>query len=496
MMNPQKICHILLQKQWLSPEKADEALRVYQPLKNRIPFLQMLLQCGYINKQQGQFLHQITLNQDEQTRSLQQRATAHPTGREDLFQIPLRGNYQKYQILQELGRGGMGRVLLARDLDLKRLVAIKICHRVSPQDLLRFIQEAQIGSQLEHPNIGPIYDAGRTPEGNVFFAMKYIQGISLSKIVEELSKKNPSYQSKYSLRRSLTLFGKVLEGMAYVHSRGVIHRDLKPDNIMIGPFGEVLIVDWGVAKVLGEGGAEKKVQKPAYDSEILNQGMEGMTKAGAIVGTPGYMSPEQALGEKEKLSPGSDIYCLGVILYELLSLRRPFPGTEITKVLMAVIQGDFSPPRQTSPEQKIPPALESIVLKAMAQEPLNRYQSCQEMLDDVQSYLDDQAISVYSPPLSERMVRFIRKYAVLLAGAAFIFMVISLFSYFLAQAKEKQLREERKRCRPKKKRWPLRKPGQKLNRRGSRFFRKNSRPRKQPGWPLLRRIKRRERNWP
>ena len=233
----------------------------------------------------------------------------------------------RYHIKEEIGRGGMGRILRVVDPKLKRQIALKIMDDQFAFDVIKrddFEEEAQISSQLQHPGIVPIYDFSTLHNGNMFFTMREIEGRTLKEIIQNVHRINQdgrwrTTKDGWNIRRMLHAFCTVCETVAYAHSRGVVHCDLKPANIMVGDYGEVLVLDWGIAKVL-EGRNSNVVQTSR--TELKAQDNEGWIK-----GTPAYMSPEQAAGELERVDERSDIYSLGLILFEILVGDAYFKGT-------------------------------------------------------------------------------------------------------------------------------------------------------------------------
>ena len=284
---------------------------------------------------------------------------------------------QELEIGREVARGGMGAVRTAHESATRRTVAVKVMlHPDNPQDAVRFITEARITAQLEHPNIVPIYDLGLDPQGKPFYTMKLVEGITLMRILQLLQEGVPETVARYPLTTLLTIFQKLCDALAFAHARGVIHRDLKPANIMLGKYGEVLVMDWGLAKIIGakqpaspedvDSSAETALSNPRFgEEESLN------THAGAILGTPHYMSPEQARGEIEQLDARSDIFVLGLILYEILTLERAFSGNRTNEIL-AKIAGFTGPlpMMQTRiahlPGGVVPESLAAVVHKATA----------------------------------------------------------------------------------------------------------------------------------
>ena len=309
---------------------------------------------------------------------------------------------ERYSFDALLGRGGMGEVWRVSDRHLERDVALKRMRSrdAKPEALARFLREAQLSGSLEHPNIVPIYDLGVDSEGAMFFTMRRLRGRSLAELLEagELG----------SQLERLTIFRKVCDAMAFAHARGVIHRDLKPDNVMVGEYGEVMVLDWGLAKRLDERTTGVPTGPPLLmDSSslaALAQAAEAslapadgedsesstLTHAGALMGTPAFMSPEQALGQTHLVDTRTDIYALGILLYVLLTGERPFRG-QVAALLFQISQGQFDPP---SARAEVPRELEAIVLEAMAREPERRYASVAAPNSDIQAYLERRPVSV------------------------------------------------------------------------------------------------------
>ncbi|MEC7984409.1 MAG: serine/threonine-protein kinase, partial [Myxococcota bacterium] len=295
-----------------------------------------------------------------------------------------------YKTLGELGQGGMGKVLRVQDLGLNRSVAMKLLHpQLSDSKIskLRFIEEAQFCAKLQHPNIVPVYRLGRLQEKQYYFTMKEIDGRSLGSVIREVhqSLEDGKWRlspSGWTFRRIIEVLHQVCNAMAYAHQHHVIHRDLKPENIMLGAYGEVLIIDWGIAKDL---------------TTLPTQDPNGEFRD--ITGTPSYMAPEQARGEVHRLSPQSDIYSLGAILYEALTGGPPFNASTPLAILKKVVAGP--PPALEESEtswfgfesmeqgsQRMPPELKTICNKAMERDPHQRYGCAVEMAKALQDWLN------------------------------------------------------------------------------------------------------------
>jgi serine/threonine protein kinase len=311
----------------------------------------------------------------------------------------------RYRALKFLGQGGMGSVWLAEDRVLERSVALKVLSaESSTADLAaRLMQEAVVLARLEHPGIVPVHDAGTLPDGRTFYCMKHVEGQTLDRHIDRLP-----------LRQRLQLFQRVAEPLAFAHSRGVIHRDLKPRNIMVGPFGEVLIMDWGLAKVMGATGVSSPAKEvsgheltraasaPPFSGALAPE--KNPTAHGSVLGTPGFMAPEQERGDINLIDQRTDVFALGAILQSML---------------------------QEQPGHRPSRALRAICSKAMSPEIPARYSCVEEMSADVGRYLDGMPVSAYQENLIERTVRLVsrnRVAVVLVLAYLFMRLLFILFS--------------------------------------------------------------------
>jgi tetratricopeptide (TPR) repeat protein/tRNA A-37 threonylcarbamoyl transferase component Bud32 len=336
---------------------------------------------------------------------------------------------QRFRVLRPHARGGLGEVFVARDEELDREVALKEIqpeHADRAEHRSRFLLEAKVTGGLEHPGIVPVYGLGAYPDGRPFYAMRLIRGDSLKEAVERFHKADVPGRDvgerTLSLRGLLGRFVGVCNAIAYAHSRGVLHRDLKPANVMLGPYGETLVVDWGLAKAVGRA----EGISTAAEETLRPSSADGVTPTvlGQVVGTPAYMSPEQAAGRLDKMGPESDIYSLGATLYCLLTGRAPIEGSTAGEVLRQVQKGSFAPPRQVKPS--VPAALEAICLKAMALQPEDRYSTARALADDIEHYLADEPVAAYREPWRVRSGRWVRRHKPAVAASAAVVVLLLL----------------------------------------------------------------------
>lgn len=317
----------------------------------------------------------------------------------------------RYRLLERVARGGMGVVYVAEDEKLQRRVALKVLDTPSADGDLanRLIREALVLAQLEHPGIVPVHDVGTLSDGRVFYTMKFVQGQRLDQYIETVS----------SITERLRLFLRICDAVAFAHAHGVLHRDLKPANIMVGSFGEVLVMDWGLAKLLREDAGLKPAiadpeatifEKPGKAGES-GEGVQNIpTGHGTVMGTPGYMSPEQARGDVEHLDARSDIFSLGALLRFLLGKSADATTTAGAK-------------------QPLDKALEAICSKAAAPDPEGRYSSVSELALDISRYLDGFAVAAHRENFFEKAARFYRRYRffILLIAAYLLMRILILF---------------------------------------------------------------------
>ena len=393
----------------------------------------------------------------------------------------------RYRIDSELARGGMGAILRAFDQDVRREIAMKVMLAEAPSKnaVARFLEEGQVTGQLEHPNIVPVYEVGLDAAQRLYFTMKMVRGQSLKQRVSDARQDVAGGRGdrSFTLMERVEVFRKICDGLAFAHSRGVIHRDLKPDNVMVGQFGEVQVMDWGLAKIIGRAethGDELVVTDRSEDEDL------GRTRAGAVAGTPAYMPPEQAAGKIDLIDERSDIYSLGAILYELLTFSKPFVGTSVLDLLSQVKKGSLVPPGErvqsefsTSPDSRpqptqrasrstsrrgaavspasgrratarvgdlpiVPRELEAVVLKAMARRQGDRYRSVMDLRADVDAWLEGRTVGAADYTSWQLLTKWVQRNKAVVIGSAAVLLVaiVGLVGMFAVSAqKEAEARQ-------------------------------------------------------
>ena len=321
-----------------------------------------------------------------------------------------------YAFKSEIARGGMGRVFLAEDRTLNRQVALKVGHSADATQKAAFYREATVLSHLAHPNIVPVHNFGEDAAGRPFYSMKLVRGQTLQGVIKKLRKKDPLTTLEFSLPRLLSVFRRVCNAIEFAHSAGYLHRDVKPENVMIGEYGEVWVMDWGLAQALRQTSSLISDDTPKHDRKY------------AVEGTPQYMSPEQALGNP--LDERTDIYSLGSTLYAILTLQAPVEGTSLNEILKKVksgaisaMQEPFSKPtargRHATKRKGIPPALEAMVHKAMHLDPSKRYKRVTDFIRDIEAYQSGFATSAEDAGVIRQIGLLVRRHRALAAVLAF-----------------------------------------------------------------------------
>jgi serine/threonine-protein kinase len=330
-------------------------------------------------------------------------------------------------VLRPHAQGGLGQVSVAFDEQLHREVALK---QIRPDRLdtpsarQRFLNEAEVTGQLEHPGIVPVYSLDRDEAGEPYYAMRFVQGRTLAEAIRDYHSNPTPLVFNVLLQR----FVAVCQAVAYAHSKRIIHRDLKPANVLVGDYGETLLVDWGLAKRMGStivaGGDIPSAPEARRDAPVVAattdptppQPEGGLTEVGQALGTPAYMSPEQARGDQAVIGPSTDIYALGAILYQLLTGRSPYQGRSAGEVIAEVRHGPPQAPGQV--RRSVPRGLEAVCLKAMARQPGERYATAAELAAEVERWLADEPVRAYPEPWPDRARRWARRHRPLVTGAA------------------------------------------------------------------------------
>lgn len=299
---------------------------------------------------------------------------------------------QKYVDFAPLAEGGTASLQTCFDKNLRRTVVYKSLHphlRSSDTETKRFLREARVTGLIAHPGTVPLYELGRSMDGSLYFTMKLLRGRDLRSVINELVVGDRATQEEFTLNRLVEVLISSCQTLAYAHSLGVIHRDVKPANILVGAFGEVTVLDWGLAKVHGE--LDSSADEIAEGKRAL--ALE-LTQPGKRYGTPLYMSPEQAKADPA-LDERSDVYNLGSVLFEMLTRKNLVWGNDVDEVMDQILNQPVPVPSEVSPELEIPRELEAICLKALSKNPDERYQTVQAFAADLTNYRDADEVSVY-----------------------------------------------------------------------------------------------------
>jgi serine/threonine protein kinase len=390
---------------------------------------------------------------------------------------------------KQIAKGGMGAILEGEDCKLGRTIAVKVMldPHASSEQARRFVQEAAVLGRLEHPNIVPIHDLGRDSEGALYYTMKLVKGRTLQDILNDLRQEKKEALEHYTLDRLLTIFRKVCDALAFAHASNIIHRDLKPENVMVGEFGEVLVMDWGIAKLLGSNDETRmrndEVPDAAHSSFDIphssftapsGTGSFTATMDGAVMGTPNYMSPEQAMGKVTELDERSDIFSLGGILYAILTLRPPVEGKDVWEVLGKVQAANITAPTVFGatttgkggattkgnvldakkftplphmPGGRVPNALSAVAMKALTLDKANRYQNITAFSADIEKYQGGFATSAENAGLTKQLALLIQRHKGIFTTAAAAWLLITglaVWFVFNLRAKEQRATQAEK----------------------------------------------------
>ncbi|HUT56042.1 MAG TPA: protein kinase [bacterium] len=350
----------------------------------------------------------------------------------------------RYTVKGEFSRGGIGRVLIATDAHIGREIAIKELlpdsamgtpsvdtgSKKTAAAMARFLREARITGQLEHPAIVPVYELGRRADGTIYYTMKFVRGKTLGQAIVEC-------KTLTERLKLLTHFHGLCNAVAYAHSRGVIHRDLKPANVMVGEFGETVLLDWGLAKVKGK--KDKRVSSLARELQVFRDAGALETIKGSPLGTPAYMSPEQAEGKLDQVDERSDIWSLGAALYEILTGKIPFEGVNAYEIMGRVLKDDPRPVPELEP--LVPEEIAAVAAKCLQKDPAKRYQNAEDLARDVENYLTGRLVSAYQYTPFALFKRWLRKWwpvaLTAVIGMAVLLLVFT-WSYLNIRAEKDQ----------------------------------------------------------
>jgi len=322
---------------------------------------------------------------------MQQEPTIILSGTDPDLPRKLPSGVGRYSGLRQIARGGNGVLQAAFDPVTGRNVAIKTLpaeHRNVPNERRRLLREARVTAQLQHPNTVPVYDIGHDLLHGIFFTMKLISGENLFEVLKRIARGDEPTADRYPPHRRIDLLVSACQALAYAHARGVIHRDVKPENIWAGNFDEVYLLDWGTAKVWGSIDDQTIVR---YDASRLKkeeeeQQLQTLTGGGQRPGTPLYMSPEQIQGTRS-IDERTDIFSVGVCMYELLAIREPFRGANVDQTFRNIISADVPPPSERSPERNIPREADEVVMRSIKKKPGERFQTMRDMIDAIRHVL-------------------------------------------------------------------------------------------------------------
>lgn len=326
-----------------------------------------------------------------------------------------------------LGVGGMKEVLVCTDKESRRRVAIAIPNQDTPDDYRKFLEEARLTARLEHPNIIPVHEVGTTSDGKPYFVMKLASGLTLAKLLKKMREQDAETLKKYPLDVLLDIFQKICKAVEFAHSKNICHLDLKPENIQIGEYGEVMILDWGLAMEFNQEPTKSFPEKTQKFPRPSNKTMNGMIK-----GTPEYMSPEQALGLNSHRGPKCDIYSLGAILYAMLTFHAPVGGKNKDEIIQNAAEGKILPLRQQgSSGRAIPQVLQFIVFKAMNRAPSKRYKSVIELSNDVDAFSKGYPTIAENAGIFTRLLLYMKRKQMQLFLSVALFFICFIFIVFL-----------------------------------------------------------------
>jgi len=338
----------------------------------------------------------------------------------------------KYRYIKTIGRGGMKVVLEVHDNDTMRNVAMALLPEISTQSMAaqnQFLREARITAGLEHPNIVPVHDIGIDSSGSPYFTMKLLRGRNLASVLKKLAENDPEYVERYPFPVLARVFTRICNAVAFAHSKGILHLDLKPENVQIGDYGEVLVLDWGLARKIPQEANVDPGQKSGTKTQKMKP-LETPVSEDQVNGTPGYMAPEQVRGRRNACSRQTDIYALGAILYAMLTYHNPLREGTIEQMLRDTLSGNIVRPSQRCEGRTIPFGLEAVVMKAMNPEPSERYSDVRELRDEVVHFVSGYATEAEKAGPLKKLLLFTRRHLPTLLSGAFIMLLVGLLAVF------------------------------------------------------------------
>ena len=369
-------------------------------------------------------------NENDKWRNLFQQAQEYSHTSEGIIDELKQGG-SRYDDPIHINEGGMKDIYSVKDSTTGRRVALAVLKKESV-DLVKenFLREARITAFLQHPNIMPVYDIGIDDENTPYFTMKLSRGESLQQIINKLRQNKSEYRKLYPLTALIQIFRKVCEAVASAHSKGVIHLDIKPDNIQISNYGEVLLCDWGLSKITN---SDIEAPESLSDMDSLDMSeVSSVTRHDEIKGTPGYMAPEQANPKKGRRDSRTDTFALGAVLYSLLTLELPFLGRSAKDITRKTVQGKLVPPRKRCPNREIPASLEAVVLKAMSRKPIDRYSSAEDIISDIDSWQNGFATEAEQAGVFKQLILLYGRNTLFCNSLLASFVIIfGIFSFFL-----------------------------------------------------------------
>ena len=336
----------------------------------------------------------------------------------------------KYRYIRTLGRGGMKVVLEVHDNDTMRNVAMALLPDISTRSKLelgQFLREARLTAGLEHPNIVPVHDIGMDSSGSPYFTMKLLRGRTLAAVLKKLADNDPEFVRRYKFDTLMRIYMRICNAIAFAHSNGVLHLDLKPENVQVGDYGEVLVLDWGLARKITPN--QTAVPKINTKTRVMKR-LGTANGESQINGTPGYMAPEQIRGAKDACSEQTDVYSLGAILYAMITFKNPIQNGEVEKMLQDTLEGNIQRPSQRVKDREIPYGIEAVVIKAMNLNPADRYPSVTALRDEVMNYIDGYATEAENAGPVKKTLLYMRRHSRGLVTGAVILLLTVLLAFF------------------------------------------------------------------